>query len=160
MTLLNQLNTLESSGLIQLAAAQPELEYLFRHALAQDAAYGSLLKNDRRQLHQSVGEAMEKLYPGRLDEYAALLAYHFERAAVLEKAEHYLIRAGDHACSGYANAEAIAFYQAALHLVETAPEQTSEENRRAHLAELLEKLAEVTERTGQHEAARNYFYRA
>jgi serine/threonine protein kinase/class 3 adenylate cyclase len=160
MTLLDQLNTLESSGLIQLAAARPELEYLFRHALVQDAAYGSLLKNDRRQLHQSVGEALERLYPARLDENAALLAYHFEKAAVLEKAVHYLIRAGDHAGAGYANAEAIAFYQAALPQVETLLRQTNEESRRAQLAQLLEKLAEVTERTGQHEAARAYFYRA
>ena len=50
MNLISQLNTLESSGLIRLLRAQPELEYLFRHALAQDAAYNSLLKQDRKQL--------------------------------------------------------------------------------------------------------------
>lgn len=160
MTLLNQLNTLESAGLIQLAAALPELEYLFRHALVQEAAYGSLLRNDRRQLHQSVGEALEHLYPAKLDEHAALLAYHFEKAAVMEKAVHYLIRAGDYAGAGYANAEAIAFYQAALPQVEAWWEQTGEEHHRVELAELLEKLAKATERTGQHETARAYFYRA
>ncbi len=160
MTLLNQLNTLESSGLIQLATVQPELEYLFRHALIQEAAYGSLLKNNRQRLHQSVGEALEKLYPAHLDEHAAMLAYHFEKAAALKKALHYLIRAGDYASAGYANAEAIAFYQAALHLVEAAPEQATQEDSRVQLAQLLEKLAEVTERSGQHETARAHFYRA
>ena len=80
MPLLTQLNTLESSGLIRLAAVQPELEYLFRHALVQDAAYSSLLKNDRRHLHKSVGEALEALYPQQRDELAATLALHFEKA--------------------------------------------------------------------------------
>ncbi len=160
MTLLNQLNTLESAGLIQLAVAQSELAYLFRHALVQEAAYSSLLKNDRRQLHQSVGEALEQIYPAQLNEQAATLAYHFEKAAVREKAVHYLIRAGDHAGAGYANAEAIAFYEAALTQVEILLNQANEESRRVQLAQLLEKLAEVTERTGQHETARAYFYRA
>ena len=45
---------------------RPELEYLFRHALVQDAAYGSLLKQERRELHGQVGEALEELYPERV----------------------------------------------------------------------------------------------
>ena len=48
MNLISQLNMLESSGLIRLLRAQPELEYLFRHALSQDAAYNSMLKRDRQ----------------------------------------------------------------------------------------------------------------
>src|SRR3990172_2516056 len=62
MILTSQLDTLLASGLVQLAAAQPELEYIFRHALIQDAAYHSLVKADRRQLHRAVGEALEALY--------------------------------------------------------------------------------------------------
>ena len=62
MTLLAQLGLLESAGLIQLAAAQPELEYLFRHVLVKDAAYYSLVKGDRRQLHRAVAETLEQLY--------------------------------------------------------------------------------------------------
>jgi tetratricopeptide (TPR) repeat protein len=54
-----QLDALESKGLIRLAAIDPELEYLFRHALVQDAAYESLLKQERRALHRQVGEALE-----------------------------------------------------------------------------------------------------
>ena len=55
MTIISQLNALEMSGLIRLVQAQPELEYLFRHALVQDTAYGSLLKQDRKRLHLAVG---------------------------------------------------------------------------------------------------------
>lgn len=160
MTLLNQLNTLESSGLLQLAAVQPELEYIFRHALVQDAAYSSLLKQDRKQLHQAVAKTLEKLYPNQLDDYAATLAYHFEQAAALEKAVHYLVRAGDHAYHSYANAEAIAFYQTALRHISDSllPHQPTQ--WRGTLAQLWEKLAEAVERTGQHEPARAHFQQA
>src|SRR5256885_6437582 len=56
MTARAELNTLEASGLVQVAALEPELEYLFRHALVQDAAYSSLLKQDRRTLHRLAAE--------------------------------------------------------------------------------------------------------
>ena len=74
------LTHLESSGLIRLAQALPELEYLFRHALVQEAAYGSILKKDRKQLHLAVGEALERAYADRADELHGLLAYHYSRA--------------------------------------------------------------------------------
>ena len=75
-----QLDTLEARGLIRVATLQPELEYLFRHALLQDTAYGSLLKQERRALHQVVGQTLEELYPERAGELAAVLAMHFEQA--------------------------------------------------------------------------------
>lgn len=160
MPLINQLNTLETTGLIRLAAVQPELEYLFRHALVQDAAYGSLLKNDRRQLHQSVGESLERLYPDQLDELAATLAYHFEKAQQLEKAVHYLTRAGDRASQGFANAEALGFYQSAIDQAEQAFKQTSNAQWTQQLSQHFEKMADVQERMGQHETARATYYRA
>ena len=58
MTADTQLETLTAKGLVRLATLSPELEYLFRHALVQDAAYGSLLKQERRDLHGRVGEAL------------------------------------------------------------------------------------------------------
>ncbi len=71
------LTRLETAGLIRLAQIQPELEYLFRHALIRDAAYQSLLKADRKPLHRVVAEALERLYPDRLDELAPLLGQHY-----------------------------------------------------------------------------------
>ena len=52
MTLEEQLIQLEAADLVRVAQRMPELEYLFRHTLVQDAAYSSLLKQDRRRLHQ------------------------------------------------------------------------------------------------------------
>jgi len=159
MALLNQLNTLETSGLIRLSAVQPELEYLFRHALVQDAAYGSLLRNHRRQLHQNVGEALERLYSQQLDEIAATLALHFEKAEQRDKAVYYFRQAGDRASEGFANTEALAFYQSAIAQAELALQQKNDDSAQARLAQLLESLADVHERIGQHEAAREVYYR-
>ncbi len=58
----NHLTILEAGGLIRLAAVAPDLAYLFRHALLQDAAYASLLRADRKLLHRLVAEKLEALY--------------------------------------------------------------------------------------------------
>ncbi|HEX4951288.1 MAG TPA: hypothetical protein VFZ34_31815 [Blastocatellia bacterium] len=151
MPLLTQLNTLESSGLIRLAAVQPELEYLFRHALVQDAAYASLLKNDRKQLHLATCQAMEQLYPEQRDELVATLAYHYEKAEDNERAAHYFQRAGDLARDRYANVEALAFYQSALRL------QTSIAASPHTLAQLHEECGDLAAILGQHDEARDQF---
>jgi predicted ATPase len=119
MTVMSQLSTLESAGLIRLAQFEPDLEYLFRHTLVQDAAYATLLTADRKRLHQVVGEAIEHLYPDRLNEYAAMLARHFEQAGNNQHALEYFSRAGDTALASYANQEAESHYRGALALVST-----------------------------------------
>jgi tetratricopeptide (TPR) repeat protein len=112
-----ELGTLEAKGLIRLAAAYPELEYLFRHWLVQDAAYGSLLKQERRELHRRVGDALEALYPDRRDDLAAVLAMHFEQAGDTEKALDYLAMAGGYALERNALKEAYSAYQRAASLL-------------------------------------------
>lgn len=104
------LGSLEASGLIQIAALQPELEYLFRHALVQEAAYASLLKQDRRSLHRAAADAILALHPERERELAGVVAMHFEQAGDAERAGHYLILAGDDALARFANREALAFF--------------------------------------------------
>lgn len=111
------LTHLESVGLIKLVQTHPELEYLFRHGLIQEAAYNSLLFEDRKQLHRQVGEAIEQTYPDRLEELASTLADHFVKAEEVEKAIHYLLLAGDQARDLYAHQEAIDFYQQVLELL-------------------------------------------
>src|SRR6185369_1566904 len=101
-----QLDTLEAKGLIRLATYQPELEYLFRHWLVQDAAYGSLLKQERKELHRRVGEALEELYPERVGELAAVLGMHFEQAGDTDRAIEYLVAAGRYALDRNAITEA------------------------------------------------------
>jgi hypothetical protein len=113
MSARNELGTLEASGLVQVAALEPELEYLFRHALVQDAAYSSLLKQDRRTLHRLAAETLLKLYPERRRELAGVIALHFERAGDTAAAVEHLVDAGEHALERFANREAIAFFDRA-----------------------------------------------
>ena len=117
-TLMQHLAQLETSGLIRLAQVEPDLEYLFRHALVQDAAYASLLGADRKRLHRVVGEAVELLYSDRTAsrEYATMLARHFQRAGEDRRALTYYLQAGEAALSSYANQEAESLYRSALTL--------------------------------------------
>src|SRR5207249_10959320 len=117
MSAREELGRLEASGLIQIAALQPELEYLFRHVLVQEAAYASLLKQDRRALHKAAAEAILALHPDRQREFAPVVAMHLEQAGENEKAAEYLVLAGEHALERFANKEAVAFFQRAIDLV-------------------------------------------
>ena len=98
-----QLNTLQRVDLIREAARVPELEYMFRHELTRDAAYNSILRRRRREFHRRVGEAIETLFPERLEEEAHRLAYHFYEAGGDQRAMKYYTMAGDAAAHLYAN---------------------------------------------------------
>jgi class 3 adenylate cyclase/tetratricopeptide (TPR) repeat protein len=92
----------------------PEPAYIFKHALIQDVAYQSLLKDRRRELHRAVGRAIEEIYADRLAEHAEELAHHFQNGGDWEKAFTYLVRSGDRAKAAYANQAALDFYARAL----------------------------------------------
>jgi ABC-type oligopeptide transport system substrate-binding subunit/class 3 adenylate cyclase len=109
-----RLLTLQQEQMIRERAQVPELEYIFKHHLTQDAAYNSLLKKERRATHRLVAQALERLFPDRVEEQVGLLAHHWERAGEPEKATEYLLRAGDRARLAYANQEAIDYYRRAL----------------------------------------------
>ena len=113
MSIRNDLGTLEASGLVQVAALEPELEYLFRHALVQDAAYSSLLKQDRRALHRLAADTLVALYADRARELAAVIALHLERAGDPAAAAAHLVIAGEHALERFANREALTFFDRA-----------------------------------------------
>jgi ABC-type transport system substrate-binding protein/class 3 adenylate cyclase len=112
-----RLLTLQQEEMVRERARLPELEYIFKHHLTQEAAYNGLLKAERRAIHQQVGEALERLFPERIEELVGLLAHHWERAGDREKAVAYLLRAGDKARLAYAHEEAIDYYQRALALL-------------------------------------------
>jgi tetratricopeptide (TPR) repeat protein len=114
--LAGKLSHLENASLIRLAAAQPELAYIFRHALVQDSAYQSLVRADRRRVHLAAGQALEALFSSADQPLEVLLplARHFEEAAQHARAIHYYTLAGDASLAVYANVEAVAAYSRAL----------------------------------------------
>src|SRR5260221_6531440 len=112
------LGTLEASGLIEIAALEPELEYLFRHALVQEAAYTSLLKQDRRSLHRAAAEIIVALHPERARELAGVIGMHFEQTGDNARAAEQLVVAGDHALERFANRESLSFFSRAANLAD------------------------------------------
>jgi tetratricopeptide (TPR) repeat protein len=93
-----------------------ELSYAFIHVLAQETIYNSLLHSQRPGLHRTAAEAVEHLYADDLANQAEVLALHYDRARVREKAMRYAVQAGDRARARYASHEAIEYYSRALQL--------------------------------------------
>jgi len=105
-------------------------EYIFKHVLTQEMAYNSMLIAQRKALHRVAGEAIEALFPERLDELAATLAYHYEHAEVPDKAIAFLLQAGNRAVKLSANEEAIGHLNKGLDLLQAlpdSPERTGQE---------------------------------
>jgi tetratricopeptide (TPR) repeat protein/class 3 adenylate cyclase len=87
------LQTLKAAGIIQQVRVVPEPTYRFKHGLTQQAALGSLLDHQRKELHGRVGEAIEARHERGLDEYLGRLVEHFSRAERWPSAVHYALRA-------------------------------------------------------------------
>ena len=130
---------LQREGMIRERARLPELEYIFKHELTREAAYNGLLRKERRALHRQVAEALERLYPDRLEEHVEILAQHWDRAEEPAKATKYLVRAGDRARRLGASLEAIDFYRLGLERAEALPPS----ERPAELLRLHESLGDV-----------------
>ena len=107
---------LEDMQLIRHSRRMQEIEYLFKHALAQEAVYRSILLQKRKQMHLHVARAIESIFSDRMHEFFGMLAYHYSQAEDLEKAEEYLTKAGEAALESSASAEALEYYNEALKL--------------------------------------------
>jgi tetratricopeptide (TPR) repeat protein len=105
---------LQGLELIYEKSLFPELEYIFKHALIQEVAYNSLLLSRRKEIHKKIGQAIEQIYPERLEEFYEMLAYHCYEGENWAKAFDYLEKAGDKFASAYANQEALDYYDKAL----------------------------------------------
>jgi class 3 adenylate cyclase/tetratricopeptide (TPR) repeat protein len=121
--------------------------YVFRHALTQEVAYGSLLERHRRTHHGAVGEALEELYGGRTEEVAELLAFHFGRSNEAEKAVDYAILAAEKAQHRWANSEALTYFNDALQRLNQMPDPAANRLRRI---DAVIKQAEVKFALGLH----------
>ncbi|MGB7306381.1 MAG: adenylate/guanylate cyclase domain-containing protein [Burkholderiaceae bacterium] len=108
---------LQAADLIRLRHAEPDLAYMFKHALTQDVAYEGLLKSDRQQLHARCAQAIEEVFAERLPEVVETLAFHYQRGGVPDKAIPYLVAAGRKCVDRYALTEASRHYQEAYDLL-------------------------------------------
>jgi class 3 adenylate cyclase/tetratricopeptide (TPR) repeat protein len=106
--------TLQRRELVREKTAAPERAYLFKHALTQETAYGSILMSKRRELHKRVAECLERRAPDRVND----IARHFLEAQEHARALPYLIQAGENAARAYSTPEAIEYFTRAIEIVQ------------------------------------------
>jgi len=121
------------AGLVRLRGSEflyetrlvPEMEYVFKHALSHEVAYGGLLQERRRELHARIVDAIEILHRDRLNGEIERLAHHAVRGELRERAVDYLRQAAGKAAARSALSDARAWFQQALAVLEALPESRS-----------------------------------
>jgi tetratricopeptide (TPR) repeat protein len=116
------LDQLASAELIFRRGAPPDAEYTFKHALVQDAAYSTLLRSRRQQLHGRVTTALERQFPEVVAAQPALMAQHSSEAGLSEKAVGYWLKAGQQSLTRSAMTEAVAQLRKGLDLIASLPD--------------------------------------
>jgi predicted ATPase/class 3 adenylate cyclase len=131
------LDELVTSELVHRHGAPPQAAYRFKHMLVRDAAYESLLKGRRQQLHARIASALEEQFPAAAEAQPELLARHCTEAGLIEKAVGYWWRAGQLASGRSALAEAIGHFRRALELVPMLPDPSVRAEREIELQTAL-----------------------
>jgi tetratricopeptide (TPR) repeat protein len=116
------LDQLNAAGLLFCRGAAPHASYLFKHALVQDAAYSTLLRGRRQELHGRVAAALEEHFPDLVERQPELLAHHLTAAGDAERAVAQWLKAGQYAAARYTYREAIAHLERGLGVLHALPE--------------------------------------
>ncbi len=115
----------------------PELEYIFRHALTQEVAYNSLLIKRRKEIHEKIARAIEKIYPERLEEFYEMLARHYSKSDNLVKTLQYMKASGNKSNRSHSLWEAFRFFKEAINILDQLPETAENKNEEIEVLLLL-----------------------
>jgi len=115
------LERLAEADILLVQGLPPDSDYRFKHALVQDAAYSTLLREPRRTLHARIAEALAGRFADIVEQQPELVARHCTEAGLIEKGIDYWLRAGRNAAARYANLEAIAHLQRGIEALERLP---------------------------------------
>jgi predicted ATPase/class 3 adenylate cyclase len=126
-----------NDGLAQLVRAElifrrgtpPHAEYTFKHSLVQDAAYGTLLRDSRQQLHARVVTALELQFPDIVAAQPELMAHHCAEARQMDRAIDHWLKAGERAARRSANLEALRHLTRGLEALRSLPESLPRDRR-------------------------------
>jgi class 3 adenylate cyclase len=124
---------LSEAGLLFCRGAAPHSSYLFKHALVQDAAYSTLLRGRRQELHARVAAALEAHFADLIERQPELLAHHLTASGNAERAVDQWLKAGQHAAARLAYLEAIAHLERGLGLLHSLPESPVRNGREIEL---------------------------
>ena len=152
-----ELGELVHTELIRERRRLPDLEYIFTHALVQQATYDSVLAHRRRDLHRRVAQCIERLFADRLDEFYGVIAHHYAEAEDWDAVRTYLLKAGDEAADMAADTEALAFYERAIAAYARVSGDAWDPADRARLER---RIGEALFRLGRHVEAYEHIHRS
>jgi predicted ATPase len=124
---------LTEAGLLFGRGVPPHASYLFKHALVQDAAYGTLLRAKRQELHARVALALEQRFADLVERQPELLAHHLTAAGETERAVAQWLKAGQHAAGRLTYREAIGHLERGLTVLRSLPDGTAREKQEIEL---------------------------
>ena len=128
---------LVASELVFQRGTPPDAVYTFKHALVQEAAYGSLLRGARQQLHAQIAEALEAHSPELMDSQPELFAQHYAEAGLVEKSVVCWGKAGRRSAARSAMAEAAAQFQKGLDQLALLPDDSERQRQELEFSSSL-----------------------
>jgi len=138
------LNELQLGEFIYEQPAVGDTEYIFKHALTQEVSYNSVLLERRKQLHERIGAALEKLYASSIDDHLDELAHHYSKSGNPAKALEYHERVGLQAVQRSAYTDAMKSLTAARELLMELPESPERDQRELGLQTTLGEVLMIT----------------
>jgi class 3 adenylate cyclase/tetratricopeptide (TPR) repeat protein len=127
------LDRLAEAELLFCRGVAPQSSYLFKHALVQDAAYGTLLRARRQELHGRVAATLEQHFADLVERQPELLAHHLTAAGDTERAADQWLKAGQHAAEHLAHLEAIGHFDRGLATLAALPEGPARDGKEIEL---------------------------
>jgi predicted ATPase len=131
------LEQLAEADILLVQGLPPNADYTFKHALVQDAAYSTLLRNRRQQLHGRIAATLESKFTDIASAQPQLMAQHFTEAGLTEKAINYWLQAGQQAIARSAMTEAVSQLQRGLDLLASLPDTPSRQQQELDLQAAL-----------------------
>jgi predicted ATPase len=123
--LVSALNRIVQADLLFRQGLPPHASYIFKHALVQDAAYGTLLRAQRVELHARLARVLDQQFPDTKENNPEVIARHYAEAGLALEAIDYWQRAGNRSAKRSANQEAVAHFRRAKLLFETLPDRAA-----------------------------------
>jgi tetratricopeptide (TPR) repeat protein/tRNA A-37 threonylcarbamoyl transferase component Bud32 len=152
--LLELMEKLLRTGLVKESVIRGQDIYCFADVVVRDVVHEEVSHLRHNKLHDSVGNALEKVYSKNIDQHFGELAYHFLEGGDKEKALQYFLKAGEKAQRIYAHSEALSYLEHALELLE------EKENNLGQKVKIIEKLGDLKAWMGEADAGMEYWIRA
>ena len=150
------LGQLVASELVFQRGTPPDAIYNFKHALVQDAAHGSLLRNARRQLHAQIANALATHSPEIIESQPELLAQHYAEAGLVDRAVAFWGKAGRRSVARSAMAEAAAQFQKGLDQLALLPEIPERRQKELEFSSALGAVLNVVKGSAAPETGQAY----